>query len=90
MEARLREALRFLLLSAEERVCLTRQAEKTQVLTPSLDDGVMNELSDRGFIELRTCAQHEIPHGASVATDGHGGIAVVEVTFIGRAWMQSS
>jgi hypothetical protein len=89
MEARIDEALRFLLLPAAERIGLARQAVQKQILLPTLDDAVMNELKKRGFVELRKTNPTEIPHGASVATDGRGDVAVVEVTFSGRACVQA-
>ncbi len=51
-----------------------------------LDDDVMNELFERDLIQLRKVGgQADVPPGASVATDGRGNIAVVELTADGRA-----
>jgi hypothetical protein len=88
MDDRLREALRFLLLGADDRAAAAEAAVGLPEPPPFLDDAVMNEARRRGFVELRLLAAGEdVPAGAMVATDGNGQVAVGDITVKGRAWV---
>lgn len=87
-EQRIDEALRYLLLPGDERVKLAKEEaqRKGKPIPAYLDDEVMGELWKRDFTQLRKVGGNaDVPIGASVATDGRGHVAVVEVTYKGRA-----
>lgn len=91
----LEEALRFVTMSADERLAVLREfqrGKRPKAMRAALDDAVMEELRARRFIATRSVSEAEaraMPAGATIATDGLGGLFVTEATEEGRAWLAS-
>ena len=85
---RLREALVYLTLPAEERVRLADAATGGENAPAWLDDSIWAEAIFQGLISQTPTDRAQ--RGDVLGTDLHGHMAVVTLTVVGKAWLAAT
>lgn len=90
-DSRLREALRFLLLSSDERVARALATVGAAEPPAFIDDTVLNELHFRGFTAYRALPRGlESEPGDLIARRiGDDRIHVGDITSLGKLWLET-